>query len=254
MLRVHARSDGHSALSPSYVLSLLRSQGFYVISHHFIPPLLVNAALGTVLWTSFSIAQSELQPYIENPIVAAAAAGSIAGTAQALAAAPAENVRILLEGGAEHARWTTVWKTVFRASESVAQETSQSGLSRNNVRELLPWLREVRDMAGAGWEGWRFTVAKDACGTCHRRICCIHMSGPAPCFLKTLDRLRRLLYDFRGLATCSSAHPKFGPAAPICRGSHGPDEGKHRASGLCHHSRHWWCICRIGLRGGWSTI
>ncbi|KAH7103925.1 hypothetical protein BKA62DRAFT_695047 [Auriculariales sp. MPI-PUGE-AT-0066] len=152
MLRVHARSAGHSSLSPQYLYSLFRSQGFYVISHHFIPPLLVNAALGTILWSSFTLAQTELTPYIESSILTAGAAGSLAGTAQALAAAPAENVRILLE------------ESVFRASESVVRETSDSSLSRNKVRELLPWVREIRDMAGTGWEGWRWTVAKDACG------------------------------------------------------------------------------------------
>ncbi|KZV93333.1 hypothetical protein EXIGLDRAFT_709913 [Exidia glandulosa HHB12029] len=165
-LRVRARSDG-SSLSPQYVLSLLKSQGFHVISHHFIPPLLVNSALGTILWSSYSLASSELQPRISNSVLASAIAGSIAGATQALAAAPAENVRILLEGGAEHAHWSAVWKSVFRASEdavSATTGTSQSNLSRNQARHLREWVREIRDTAGHGWHGWRWTVAKDTCG------------------------------------------------------------------------------------------
>ncbi|EJD44067.1 hypothetical protein AURDEDRAFT_65507 [Auricularia subglabra TFB-10046 SS5] len=165
-LRARARSDG-SSLSPQYLLSLLRSQGFHVISHHFIPPLLVNTALGTILWTTYSVAATELQDHVQHPVLASGLAGSIAGGAQALAAAPAENVRILLEGGAEHARWSQVWKSVFRASEQAAhlpQQDSHDGISRTDARKLRGWVKEIRDMAGEGWSGWRWTVAKDSCG------------------------------------------------------------------------------------------
>lgn len=164
-LRARARSDG-SSLSPQYLLSLLRSQGFHVISHHFIPPLLVNTGLGTILWTTYSVAATELQDHVHHPVLASGLAGSIAGGAQALAAAPAENVRILLEGGAEHARWSQVWKSVFRASEQAAEhpQDSHDSISRTDARKLRGWVKEIRDMAGEGWSGWRWTVAKDSCG------------------------------------------------------------------------------------------
>ena len=44
------------------------------------------------------------------------------------------------------------------------QETQSTNLSRSTARQVRDWVREIRDMAGSGWEGWRWTVAKDACG------------------------------------------------------------------------------------------
>jgi len=162
-LRASARRDG-SSLTPQYVRSLLKSQGIYVIAQHFIPPLIVNAALGTILWTTYSVTHSALQTHIHNTLAVSALAGGVAGGIQALAAAPAENVRIVLEGGSQHAGWTDAWKEVFLATKANQDLASQATMQRTDARLVREWMREVRGTAGRGWDGWRWTCAKDSCG------------------------------------------------------------------------------------------
>lgn len=133
---------------------------FYAITQHFLPPLMINTVLGTILWTNYSLASSALSRRIDEPIVVSALAGAFAGGTQAIAAAPAENVRILLEGGAEHAKWSTAWKEVFRAESPLVTPNE----TRSEARKVRQWMSEVRGMAGRGWDGWRWTLAKDSCG------------------------------------------------------------------------------------------
>ena len=65
----------------------------YVLGRHFVPPIIVNAGLGVVLWTSYSEAASHLQTTLpSHPTLVSALAGAVAGGTQALVAAPAENV------------------------------------------------------------------------------------------------------------------------------------------------------------------
>jgi hypothetical protein len=69
-----------------------------VIPRHFIPPLIVNTFLGAVLWESYSFSSDYLEKRIpDHPILMAASSGAFAGACQSLMAAPAENVRIVLE-------------------------------------------------------------------------------------------------------------------------------------------------------------
>lgn len=56
-----------------------------VIPKHFVPPMLVNAFLGTILWTTYAEVSSALHPYLtSHPTSLAAGAGAIAGGAQGL--------------------------------------------------------------------------------------------------------------------------------------------------------------------------
>jgi hypothetical protein len=97
-----------------------------------------------------------------NSIGVAALAGGFAGGCQALAAAPAENVRLLLEGGSVGQSWGSVWKEVFRSRVPPTSTTTQQEI--HEIRELRNWLKDVRNMAGRGWDGWRWGCAKDICG------------------------------------------------------------------------------------------
>jgi len=85
--------------------------------------------------------------------------GGTAGGLQALVAAPAENVRLVLEGGSG-AGWSGAWKEVFRGTMPISSTTTQ----RENVRQVRDWMTEVRGMAGRGWDGWGWGCAKDICG------------------------------------------------------------------------------------------
>lgn len=35
----------------------------------------------------------------------------------------------------------------------------------HDARQVRDWMRDVRDMAGRGWDGWGFGFVKDVCGT-----------------------------------------------------------------------------------------
>ncbi|KAF9262170.1 hypothetical protein L218DRAFT_929801 [Marasmius fiardii PR-910] len=162
MLRGIASQDG-SGLSPQFVRSLVQTQGFTVIAKHFIPPLLVNTLLGTILFTTYTETSQILEPHIGNhPTLTAAISGGAAGGVQALVAAPAENVRLLVEGGTVYHSWSHAWKDVFRGTELRAGEYRTENIK--DVREVRRWMKEVGEMAGRGWNGWGWTCIKDVSG------------------------------------------------------------------------------------------
>jgi hypothetical protein len=151
-----------SAMNPWPVSPLNLSQ-LKLIVKHFIPPIAVNALLGTVLWASYAEAYSTFEPYLgEHPTLHAAVSGAVAGGAQAIVGAPAENVRLVIEGGTGDG-WSHAWKEVFRVTEPARQMSMAE--ERNEARQVRDWMRDVRDMAGRGWDGWGFGLIKDVCGT-----------------------------------------------------------------------------------------
>jgi hypothetical protein len=134
-----------------------------LIAKHFIPPIAVNAFLGTVLWATYAESSNRLEPHIGNhPIILAAASGAIAGGSQAFVAAPAENVRIIIEGGTKGG-WTHAWKEVFRGTTLVSPALTKEENLRD-IRQVREWMKDVRGMAGRGWDGWGFGVVKDIFG------------------------------------------------------------------------------------------
>ncbi|KAI0256734.1 hypothetical protein BJV78DRAFT_1117132 [Lactifluus subvellereus] len=161
-LRGLAANDGTS-LSPGFITRLVKTQGILVFSKHFVPPLLVNAALGTVLWTTYTESSSILSNLTAHPspITIAAISGAVAGGAQAIVAAPAENVRLVIEGGTAGGGWSHAWKEVLRGT-TPNQSTEKDSLRK--IRQVRMWMAEVRDMAGRGWNGWGWGLAKDVCG------------------------------------------------------------------------------------------
>ncbi|KAJ2931447.1 hypothetical protein H1R20_g5672, partial [Candolleomyces eurysporus] len=154
-----AHQEG-ALLTPSYVVQLCKSHGVWVVPKHFLPPMLLNAGLGTVLWTSYGEAYTALAPSTgHHSVTTAALSGAVAGGCQALLAAPAENVRLLLEGGSGGHSWSSVWKEVFQSRTPPPSSTVKQDLQ--DIRELRAWFRDVGEMAGRGWDGWRWGLAKD---------------------------------------------------------------------------------------------
>ncbi|GLB35085.1 putative CHORD [Lyophyllum shimeji] len=160
-LRGLAASHGTS-LSPQYIYGLIKTQGFIVIPKHFIPPMLINAMLGTILWSTYTESFLAMEPALrKHPILNAGLSGGVAGGVQALLAAPAENVRIVLEGGSGSTSWSNAWKEVFQGTQS--RSVSRQG-DIEDIRQLRGWMKEVGDMAGRGWNGWGWGMGKDICG------------------------------------------------------------------------------------------
>lgn len=132
-----------------------------VIPKHFVPPIIVNGILGTVLWTTYSEVSNVLEPrWASHPTCMAAMAGAVAGGAQALVAAPAENLRFAMEGSNAATGWSDAWKEVFRGTQSASSRQSEV----HEAREVRNWMKEVGEMAGRGWDGWRWGLGKDICG------------------------------------------------------------------------------------------
>ncbi|KAI0362316.1 hypothetical protein OH77DRAFT_1515581 [Trametes cingulata] len=154
-------ADSHGkSLSPSYISWLVKEQGWLVIPKHFVPPMLVNGLLGIVLWSTYTEASSRLEPYLaSHPTTLAAISGGMAGGAQAILAAPAENMRFALEGTS---RWHDAWEEVFRRTEPSTHLARQEQL--HEARQVRDWMREVGEMAGRSWDGWGWGCAKDICG------------------------------------------------------------------------------------------
>ena len=169
-MRSVARQSG-ATVSPEFIRSLVKDHGvcvpsssfinsqslnisqFMVIPKHFVPPIMVNALLGSVLWTVYAETSSSLDPYIgHHPTLTAAISGAVAGGAQALVAAPAENVRMVLEGGKlDGHSWSYAWKEVFRSTR--AAPVTSKAREIEEAREVRTWMREVGEMAGRGWDG-----------------------------------------------------------------------------------------------------
>jgi len=123
--------------------------------------MIVNAVLGTVLWGVYAETHQTLEYHFDtSSTLNAAVSGGLAGGVQALLAAPAENVRLVLEGG--HKGWSHAWKTVFRGTVPASFGTKAENMK--DIRQLRNWMREVGEMAGRGWDGWGWGVAKDITG------------------------------------------------------------------------------------------
>ncbi|CAK5279457.1 unnamed protein product [Mycena citricolor] len=134
-----------------------------ILPKHFLPPMAVNALLGTVLWTSYSEASALLIGHAQigsHAVAVAALAGALAGGTQAIVSAPCENVRLLIEGGTSGNSWSHAWREVFRGSAHPASRHD----AVEEARQTKNWMKEVGDMAGRGWHGLGYTLGKDVTG------------------------------------------------------------------------------------------
>lgn len=178
---VAARNN--TSLSPQYLTLLIKTEGWKVIPRHFLPPLIVNSALGAILFETFTLSNRRLHKfYPETPtVVLASTSGALAGALHALAGAPADNVRLVLERGLNagrnsstqgHSGWRQAWMEVFRQIDHVDKPRLEgkqtiagvtSAKSRREAREFRAWIKEVKGMA-RGWDGVWWGVGKDAVG------------------------------------------------------------------------------------------
>ncbi|KAG8983813.1 hypothetical protein FRB90_005721, partial [Tulasnella sp. 427] len=171
----------NTSLSPQYLTLLIKTEGWKVIPRHFLPPLIVNSALGAILFETFTLSNRRLHKYFpETPtVVLASASGTLAGALHAFAGAPADNVRLVLERGLHpkidsslrgHSGWRQAWLEVFRQIDHLDQPRFEGKKvisdvtnikSRQEAREFRAWIKEVKGMS-KGWEGVWWGVGKDA--------------------------------------------------------------------------------------------
>lgn len=140
----------------------INSQQLSVLPRHFLPPLAINALLGVVLWETYSETSTFLDKRLSHPLAVSALSGAVAGGAQAIVAAPAENVRLVLQGKSAHSGWSSAWKDVFLGAQVDQSLTREQTL--RDARQVRLWVKEVGDLAGNGWKGWKWGLAKDVCG------------------------------------------------------------------------------------------
>ncbi|KZT50269.1 hypothetical protein CALCODRAFT_504903 [Calocera cornea HHB12733] len=202
-LRGLAAQQGTS-FSPTFVINVFRTQGWQIFQHHMLPPILANTAMGTLLFTSYTLAQYEISshPALQPHTTAVAAmAGATAGAIHGLVGAPLDNVARYLEKG--DTSWRQAWAEAFHLSRSAAdfpvrpgdagaqkagqaladmaredprQPTAKQVMQELKKQELWPpptmkeareakeWIWEWRHMAGRGWTGWKWGCAKDITG------------------------------------------------------------------------------------------
>jgi hypothetical protein len=158
-----AKLEG-AKLNHQYLFSLVKLHGIGIIAKHFVPPMVVNASLGAVLWGAYAETSKMLESSLGSHTLAnSAISGAVAGASQSLLAAPAENVKFLLEHGLGCHSWSSVWKEVFLEKNNLAL-TSTLPIHFQEIRQLRSWLQEVGSMAGRGWNGWGWGCAKDTIG------------------------------------------------------------------------------------------
>ncbi|KAG8870910.1 hypothetical protein FRB97_009260 [Tulasnella sp. 331] len=187
-----AAASQNTALSPQYLSLLIKTEGWKIIPRHFVPPLLINSVLGVILFESFTISHQTLKDHYPNTpsVFLASTSGAFAGCIHAIAGAPAENVRLILEGHkpsllvpnntagmSQHAGWRSAWMEVFRqgvervdvpvkptpTASSTAMTLPESIRTRREYREFRSWMRDVKSMA-RGWDGMGWGCAKDGVG------------------------------------------------------------------------------------------
>lgn len=172
-----------------------------VIPKHFVPPILANAVLGTVLWTTYSECSSYLHTRLGvHSIFTVALSGAAAGGMQALVAAPVENVRLVIEGGTGKG-WSHAWKEVFRGTQPIHNTTRSDQI--RDIRQVRLWMKDVGEMAGRGWAGWGWGCGKDVCSRwaqiTSQNILSVHFSGFAAFF--TVFEITRKVANKVTLAT-----------------------------------------------------
>lgn len=205
---------------------------------------MVNVLLGSVLWTTYGEASERLEPHVPSPIALAAISGALAGGAQAVIAAPAENIRFVLEGTPTATGWSDAWKEVFRGRNNVSKMSKKEQLQE--AREVRDWMREVGDMAGRGWVGWKWGVAKDFCG---KNGC---LGGSDSGSSHPVDRFRPVLFHLRAHSPCrregQTSYSFADPAQVVGVGCAGEKASTPASRGARSVTCCWWSSCRIGLR------
>lgn len=149
-----------------------------MLPRHFFPPLLVNTALGALLFTSYTNISSTLTAHSPNMsttsecarvsrfvrhltsqqrAAAAAISGAGAGAIQAVVGAPAENVRVLMEQGVFRSQtsvsgWRHAWKEVFLDTRNpwTPRDAVPVKMRLSDARGAQAFAKELREMAGRG--------------------------------------------------------------------------------------------------------
>ncbi|KZO99332.1 hypothetical protein CALVIDRAFT_595950 [Calocera viscosa TUFC12733] len=244
-LRGMASEQGVS-FSPMFVIKVFRTQGWQLFQHQILPPILVNTAMGTILFTSYTLSQYAISshPALQPHTTAVAAmAGATAGAIHGLVGAPLDNVVRYLEKGDKS--WRQAWAEAFHVTRAAtdfpvrpgnpraaaASDALSSAASSNpreptvkqvmqelkkqdlwppptmkEAREAKHWLWEWRHMAGRGWTGWKWGCAKDITGFA--------------AFFAIFDMSRRSANFFARELTPSGYESKNGRRPGVARAAH----------------------------------
>ena len=103
---------GYVDTCPQLAIPQLSSRLVWIIPKLIIPPMAVDPLLDVVLWSTYGETSAFLHERMNHPLAVSLISGGVAGGAQAVVAAPAENLRLRIENGA-HSGWSAAWKDVF---------------------------------------------------------------------------------------------------------------------------------------------
>lgn len=59
--------------------------------------------------------------------------------------------------------WSAAWRAVFLGTMN---QNGIAQIDKTAARDAMEWYNEFKGMAGRGWDGYRWTIAKDICGWC----------------------------------------------------------------------------------------
>ncbi|SCZ87410.1 BZ3500_MvSof-1268-A1-R1_Chr2-2g04876 [Microbotryum saponariae] len=197
-LQAIAHEHGHSKVTPAFVRSLIRKQGWSFIPRHLVPPVLVNGLIGLTLfgvytvsrqvrqgalhqmtprfgWSSHQSSESYLNSHLPPDVLSHPStqvlipfiSGTLAGASQSIISAPLDNARLLLLRRQHHLRL-------------YGHRTSRNQPGRPNSKPFVSWWPLLRDavflntgstekLSNAqkvrrGYTLWVLTLIKDGLG------------------------------------------------------------------------------------------
>ncbi|KDE07393.1 hypothetical protein MVLG_02260 [Microbotryum lychnidis-dioicae p1A1 Lamole] len=174
-LQAIAHEHGHSKVTPAFVRSLIRKQGWSFIPRHLVPPVLVNGLIGLTLFGVYTSSESYLNSHLPPDVLSHPStqvlipfiSGTLAGASQSIISAPLDNARLLLLRRQHHLRL-------------YGHRTSRNQPGRPNSKPFVSWWPLLRDavflntgsaekLSNAqkvrrGYTLWLLTLIKDGLG------------------------------------------------------------------------------------------
>ncbi|KAH8928037.1 hypothetical protein BT69DRAFT_1293652 [Atractiella rhizophila] len=152
--------DQGKDVSLGTVRSLWRKEGWKFVPRHLLPPIVVNTAIGLVLFGTYTSSTTYLSTLTSlSPTTTAFLSGGLAGACQSLISIPIDNVRTHLRSST-YKSWISLVVETFKPSAPVPRvsEHSEGRMKGTSTRALF------RQYAHTGFSMGGLSVCKDTLG------------------------------------------------------------------------------------------